>query len=129
VDPHSLTYSNNNNVGPLKNYMKRQPDLQCGLVDLDHPDGCIFEAERGVPLVLQVTKLQSEELKVSWPPFPSTVLSQSLLSEGWRTAGPNSPLNFPSMKPASKGTIGLNLTTPSFYLGKLITACGGQWGS
>jgi hypothetical protein len=69
VDPDSLTYSNDKDLGRLKNYMKRQPDPHRGLVDLDHPDGCIFEAERGVPLYLLVTKLQSEELKVCMVPF------------------------------------------------------------
>ena len=128
VDPRSPTYSNNNDTGPLKAYMKRQPDPERGLVDLNHPDGCIFEAERGVPLLLLVTKLQSEELKVG-PPFPSALLSQNVLRQGWRTRGADSPSNSPSMMGASKGMIGLSPTTPSFFQGKLIMACGGPWGS
>jgi hypothetical protein len=61
--------------------MERHPDPQRGLVHLNHPNGCIFEANRGVPLYLLVTKLQSEELKVCspliHPPFSHKIYSET----------------------------------------------------
>jgi hypothetical protein len=34
------------------------------LLVIDAPDGCIFEADYGVPVLLLITKLQSKELQV-----------------------------------------------------------------
>ena len=59
VDPRSPTYSNNNDTGPLKAYMKRQPDPERGLVDLNHPDGCIFALffdQNSIPRIQKLTK-------------------------------------------------------------------------
>ncbi len=70
VDPHSLTYSNLENVGAFEKHMHQKPDPRCDLVELDEPEGCVFEADRGVPLLILITKLQSEKLKVG-PCYPN----------------------------------------------------------
>jgi hypothetical protein len=59
-----MTYSNNNNVGSFKDWLRKPPHPGPDRVLLRHPDGCTFEADRGVPLVLVVTKLQEEIEKV-----------------------------------------------------------------
>jgi hypothetical protein len=64
VDPQSLTYSNDNDGGSFRHYMRVPPDLNAPLDVINSPDGCIFEGDYGVPMVLLVTKLQSERLLV-----------------------------------------------------------------
>lgn len=66
VDPQSLTYSNTNNTGPFAKRLRGKPDPNQDLVDIDEPEGCIFEADEGVPILLLITKLQSKELQVPW---------------------------------------------------------------
>jgi hypothetical protein len=64
VAPQSLTYSNDNDGGSFRRYMRVQPDLNAPLDVINSPDGCIFEADYGVPVILVVTELQSESLLV-----------------------------------------------------------------
>ena len=45
--------------------MHQKPSPGHELGDIDEPEGCIFEAGKGVPVLILVTKLQSEELQVS----------------------------------------------------------------
>lgn len=79
VDPASLTYSSNNSTGTFVEHMRARPDPDRDLVDLDEPEGCIFEADYGVPLLLLITLLQSEELKVPqhFSPFPLPIAFQT----------------------------------------------------
>lgn len=69
MDPDSLTYSSHENIGAFGKYMRQKPSTEHGLVEIDEPEGCIFEADKGVPVLVLITKLQSEQLKVD-PFFP-----------------------------------------------------------
>ena len=42
--------------------MRQKPSTEHGLVEIDEPEGCIFEADKGVPVLVLITKLQSEQL-------------------------------------------------------------------
>jgi hypothetical protein len=64
VDPDSLTYSNKNTPGTFENHMRHKPPAGHTPEELDEAEGCMFEADRGVGLMLKITKLQPEPLKV-----------------------------------------------------------------
>jgi len=67
-------------------------------VDIDEPEGCIFEADGGLPLLILVTKLQSKKLQVgphhlspSWQPLSH----QSLLQDDVVKAGSEFSQTYP----------------------------------
>ena len=101
VDPTSLTYSNEEKVGSLKNHIHQEQDPPSSLVDIDEPEGCIFEADGGLPLLILVTKLQSKKLQVglhhlsspSWHPRPLSY--QSLLQDDVVRAGSEFSQTYP----------------------------------
>src|SRR5260370_37426680 len=85
-------------VGSLKNHILQEQDPSPSLVDIDEPEGCIFEADGGLPLLILVTKLQSKKLQVgphhlspSWQPLSH----QSLLQDDVVKAGSEFSQTYP----------------------------------
>jgi len=76
VHPNSLTYSSEEKIGTFWKHMRhkrgsdgklpKRRDIQPK--DLVEREGCIFEADKGVPLMLLLTKLQREQLQVCISP-------------------------------------------------------------
>ena len=127
VDPKSKTYSNPKNIGTLKNFMRQKPSPGLELVDIDEPEGCIFEADKGVPVLILVTKLQSEELQVSLYLSVSNFYNQSNHCSRRRSLWQvvNSPGPTPSIDRGQNVMISANLRGLNSSLARLITVSGG----
>lgn len=131
VDPQSLTYSNNNNSGTLEDHLRSKPDPNQDLVDIVEPEGCIFEADDGVPLLLVITKSQPMKLKAC-PPFSiHCPISQRIhfFRRILQTQVLSSRSIFPSTRDEKKETTFNSLTAQCSILDRPTTVYGGPLGS
>jgi hypothetical protein len=129
VDPNSLTYSTKERVGTFKKHMRHRPSSDDKLEDLDEPEGTLFEADKGVALMLLITKLQCERLKVG-PHRPFSKFNQNAKDLTRRTSpvrDPNSPGLTPSARRGPSVRTSSSLMGQYSYLARLITASGGPW--
>ena len=129
VDPDSLTYSNNNKTGTFQEHMRQDMSSNGDLQDLDEPEGCVFEADKGVLLLLSITQLQSEQLQArprSQFKFKFNVSEMISTRAGWLRGVLVSPGPTHLTSTGPSVITSRSLTNQCSNKARLITACGGQ---
>ena len=111
--------------------MRSKPDPNQDLVNIEEPEGCIFEADNGVPLLLVITKSQPRNLKAC-PPFSiHCPISQrfGFFRRKLQTLVLSSPSIFPSTRDEKKETTFNSLKVQCSIQDRPTIVYGGPWGS
>jgi hypothetical protein len=141
VDPHSMTYSSQKDIGPLLNHIRREPsgdgkppkrgDIQ--LTELKERNGCTFEADKGIPITLLITNTQGPPdgpfqvcLRAVTSHYLQANACTNLTRRKCAKPAPCSPMNTASTRQESSARNLLSQRGQGSLLARLITASGGQ---